>query len=692
MVARGDEAVTMRSYYSGSITQFLRSSPETVLNALEDGHAGEGFGRTPEQRIAWCSQVEILQASLLSICQNDAMQAGWGLLLEYSIPGRHKRLDAVLLTPRGIIVLEFKAGKAAAVSGDKWQVLEYCWNLRDFHRASLGWTIAPILVPTEMESEPELPCLEPCDTRRRILTMQIVGASQLAQAIIHAFTNMPYPEAAMPSLAAWEASLISPSQDIIEATRQQFGKHTVSEIEHSHADNADQVVARVADIVRFSQEKKRRSICFVTGVPGAGKTLVGLRVAYQSEATALANSAPCFASGNTKLLAVLGAALGLNLAKSKADVRQTVHDLTAPLWDVHKFARLHLADKTGSPPSFRVVVFDEAQRVWTAEKVEKAMRAQSRRGRRAAELPEEFWTNSEPEMLLRVMEQFSDWCVVVALVGGGQEIHDGEAGLRAWGSVLQQRMNEWDVWVSPEALAGGTSVAGQTLFAESPASDKVHADDLLHLSVTRRSYRAVRLNEWVNAVLEGRPDEACAIAHSLSEFRVEMTRDLATARKRLREFTQEDQRIGLLASSGAKRLRAEGVEVHKALRDAVNWPKWFLADRDDVDCSSQLEIAASEFECQGLELDHTCVCWGTDLSYVPGHGWRFRSSRGQKLKEINKHAQAPFIVNKYRVLLTRAREGMVIFVPRGDLHDVTRRPLELDGTAEFLRACGIPEA
>jgi DUF2075 family protein len=682
----------MRSYYSGSVAAFLGSSPDAALNALEDGHAADGFDRTPEQRASWRCAVEVLRASLATVCVGEAARAEWGLILEYSIPGRRKRLDAVLLNPRGIIAIEFKDGKATGGSGDKWQLLEYCWNLRDFHRASLRRTIAPILVPTEMNSDDALPTLKLCDPRRCILTLQVVGAARLAEAIRHAFAAMPEPETPMPALTSWENSMISPSQDIIEATRAQFSQHTVREIEHSHADNTDEVVARIADIVCFSRERRRRSICFVTGVPGAGKTLVGLRVAYQSEATALAESAPCFASGNLKLLNVLGKALGLNLAKSKADVRQTVHDLTAPLWDVHKFARLHLADEAGTPPAFRVVVFDEAQRVWTAEKVAKSIRRRSRRGGQAPEYPEGLTTVSEPEILLRVMERFNDWCVVVALVGGGQEIHDGEAGLKVWGEVLEQRIGEWDVWASPEVMSGGASVAGQALFQQTPVDgEKVHTDELLHLRITRRSYRATRLTEWVNAVLNGNADAARAAAESLSEFPVEMTRSLATARARLREFTQEDQRIGLLASSGAKRLRAEGVEVHKVLRDALNWPKWFLAPREDIDCSSRLEVAATEFECQGLELDHTCVCWGTDLVHLGSLGWRFRPSRGRKLKRISEHVEGPFVVNKYRVLLTRAREGMVLFVPPGESDDATRSPEELDGTAEFLRACGIPE-
>jgi hypothetical protein len=683
----------MRSYYSGTIAEFLAASPDAVLNALEDGHAADGFSRTPEQRAAWRSQVQALRSSLATTITGEKARGSCGLMLEYSIPGRKKRLDAVLLNHGGIIALEFKDGKASVCSGDKWQLLEYCWNLRDFHRASSGCLIAPILIPTEYGGNEPLPELELIDVRRCILTLQVVGAVRLSEAITHAFAAMPRSATAFPSFKVWENSMISPSQDIIEATREQFRQHSVREIEHSHADNTDEVVSRIADIVRYSRQNSRRSICFVTGVPGAGKTLVGLRVAYQSEATALAESAPCFASGNLKLLDVLGKALGLNVAKSKADVRQTVHDLTAPLWDVHKFARLHLSDQTGVAPAFRVVVFDEAQRVWTASKVAKSLQRRSRRGGQPVEMPLEFIKASEPEMLLRVMERFPDWCVVVALVGGGQEIHDGEGGVEAWGDVLELRTNEWDVWASPEVISGGASVAGQVLFKNmQPDAHNIHADQLLHLRVTRRSYRATRLTEWVNSLLNGDADAARDACGSLSEFRVELTRSLAIARARIREFTQNDQRIGLLASSGAKRLRAEGVEVHKALRDALNWPNWFLAAPTHLDSSSRLEIAATEFECQGLELDHTCVCWGTDLVHLgQSLGWRIRPARGKKLQEITAHPEGTFILNKYRVLLTRAREGMVIFVPPGDSDDPTRSPVELDGTAEFLLACGIPE-
>lgn len=683
----------MRAYYSGSVEAFLNTPDEAVMNALENCQAGEGFDRPADQRMAWRSGVAVLRVSITAMGLDEAMQKKWSVLLEYSLPGRKKRLDAVLLNPRGIIAIEFKAGKATSDSADQWQLLEYCWNLRDFHRASVDRPIAPILVPTELPSKAGLPEMRFTDQRQRILTMQIVGPNEFADAIRHAFESMPLPQVEMPGLAQWESSMISPCQNIIEAARAQFEKNTVREIAHSHADNTDQVVERIGDIVRFSREKKRRSICFVTGVPGAGKTLVGLRVAYQSEATAMAESAPCFASGNLKLLNVLAKALKVNLARSKADIRQTVHDVTAPLWDVHKFARLYLSDETGAAPAFRVVVFDEAQRVWTAAKVEKSFRRGARRSGQASEIPFELTKVSEPEMLLRVMERFPDWCVVVALVGGGQEIHDGEAGLKVWGEVLEARVKEWEVWVSPEVVTGGASVAGQSLFqGEAALSNNIHTDDLLHLSVSRRSYRAARLTEWVNALLLGDAVAARATVDSLSEFRVELTRSLKTARHRLREFSQEERRIGLVASSGAKRLRAEGVEIHKGLRDALNWPNWFLESQEHIDSSSKLEIAATEFECQGLELDHTSVCWGTDFVYLgSAAGWRFRPSRGRKLKRIEEHEEGPFVVNKYRVLLTRAREGMVIFVPRGDERDPTRSPSELDGTANFLRACGIPE-
>lgn len=682
----------MRSYFRSSIEGYLALSDESVLNALEDGLAADGFNRAPDQRFAWREQVAILRTAFERCIKLEPKACAWGVMLEYAIPGRHKRLDAVVLTNRGITVIEFKAGKDAATSADKWQLLEYCWNIRDFHNASLGRLIAPILVPTQLTTTSNITRLEITDERNSVLTTQIVGQSQLSDAILRGYSEMPDPNSPLPETSVWENSRISPSQSIIEATRAQFKKHSVREIEHSHADNTDEVVQKIADIVQFSKTHRRRSICFVTGVPGAGKTLVGLRVAYLSEATALAESAPCFASGNLKLLSVLGAALGLNVARDKTDVRYAIHDVTAPLWDIHKFARTHLADSAKSPPAFRVVVFDEAQRVWTKEKVMKGAKSRFNRGGKKAEIPAEFSDLSEPEMLLRVMEFFPDWCVVVALVGGGQEIHDGEAGLSAWGEVLKRRSEHWDVWASREAIHGGSSVAGQSLLGGSTQDDSFHPEINLHLKVTRRSHRATRLTDWVNAVLDGNAQLAAEIAtSSLKEFRVGLVRDLSRARKHLNDFTGDDQRIGLIASSGAKRLRAEGLEVQKAFRDALNWPKWFLADRPDIDSSNQLEVAATEFECQGLELDYTCLCWGTDFVYTANSGWMFRPSRGKKLRKPSQHSEGAFVVNKHRVLLTRAREGMIIFIPRGSETDLTRPRKLLDETADYFRACGLSE-
>jgi hypothetical protein len=375
--------------------------------------------------------------------------------------------------------------------------------------------------------------------------------------------------------------------------------------------------------------------------------------------------------------------------------------LSAPVQNVHDFALRNLLDPEQRPPAEHVVVFDEAQRVWTGDKVEQGIRKRGQRRRLTAEQSKEvlLQDHSEPELLLRVMERCPGWCVVIALVGGGQEIYDGEAGLSAWGKALAGAAQRWTVWVAPEALEGGASVAGQTLFpAGKPTSLDVRRTTMLHLSVAKRSPRAERYAEWVNHVVVGHADAASGIVASLEQFPILLTRDFDDARRLIREYAGEPSRYGLLASSGAMRLRADGVELKREFRNSLKFPDWFLRPAGDIRSSNQLEVAATEFECQGLELDRTLVCWGGD--FIPGAdsgNWLPRylyngGKDGHHWRHERNMTEQEFIRNEYRVLLTRARFGTVIYVPRGSPTDQTRSPAEFDSVTAFLLRCGLAAA
>ena len=333
--------------------------------------------------------------------------------------------------------------------------------------------------------------------------------------------------------------------------------------------------------------------------------------------------------------------------------------------------------------------------MWNAAKLRDGLTKRQRRRKITAEQVDEVLRHgdTEPELLLAVMEK-CDWCVVVALVGGGQEIHDGEAGLAEWGRALSRRGTGWEIWASPVAIGGGAAVARQRLFEESNLPPSVSKVADLHLSVGKRSYRAEKYADWVNHVVGGDADAAREVAAELSEYPVWLTRELSTARRVLRQYAGDDLHSGLLASSGAVRLRADGIEVSPGFRDGIKFPDWYLRPTKDIRSSNQLEVAATEFECQGLELDWCGVCWGGDFVVMPETAeWQFRCVRmpAGKLPKwyVEKSAEKrEFMQNKYRVLLTRARIGVVLFIPAGDEHDQTREPAIFGATADFLERCG----
>ena len=494
-------------------------------------------------------------------------------------------------------------------------------------------------------------------------------------------------------LVRWDASQAQPTRTVIEEAQRLFSAHDVREISHAHADNTTDAIDTILRIVQTSRESGLRSICFVTGVPGAGKTLVGLHAAYSAEMLNAAGGVASFASGNQPLLDVLNAALAINRTKEKRERREIGHSLSAPVENVHRFALSHLLDLENRPPPQQVVIFDEAQRVWTADKVASGLNKRVQRSQLTGEQRDAILAlpHSEPDFLLRVMERCPGWCAVVALVGGGQEIHDGEAGLSAWGRALASTRERWSVWVSPEALQGGASVAGQTLFADGcPPEMDVRAEPTLHLNVAKRCIRAERYAEWVNYVLDWQPEAAARLMPELVEFPILLTRDIGEARRLLRAFASAGTRFGLFASSGAIRLRADGIELKREFRDSLKYPDWFLRPNGDIRSSNQLEIAATEFECQGLELDWSCVCWGGDLLPNPdGSGWRYWKLHGASRREEIDPIKHEFARNKYRVLMTRARFGTVIFVPHGDPIDHTREPTEHDALANYLCRCGL---
>lgn len=686
----------MPAFFRATVADFLATSSAQGLDQLTAGLAAQGFDLTPDQRVAWVEELPRLQTALTSLSKVLSTVMDWALLLEYPIPGRQKRIDAVLLTPHGIIVVEFKSGDDAS-SAARWQTREYCWNLRDFHRESRGVPLAPVLCIAEFIQSIEAEAIEFSDRHQLVLDLQTCNPAGLAPALARAFECLRAHPDWQFNLERWDGSPVQPTPSVIEFAQKIFGGHDVREISHATADNTDAALDRVRMAMVEARRDAKRIICFVTGVPGAGKTLVGLNVAYRAEMVEAAGSPVCFASGNKPLLDVLEKALVRNRSRNSRQHREVRHNLSAPRQDVHEYVRVSLSAVEVQPPAFQAIVFDEAQRVWDADKLLDGLNTRKRRRQLNQDQIERILSHgrSEPELLLSLMERCPNWCVVVALVGGGQEIHTGEAGLGAWGKALTGRSQPWTVWASIDALEGGVGSAGQRLFGDNlPNGIDVIRHDDLHLSVSKRCFRAERYAEWVNHVVNGNAESARELATELSEFPVFVARDLHKARELIRRHADAGLRCGLLASSGAVRLRADGIEVSPEFRGGIRFPDWFLRPTGDIRSSSQLEVAATEFECQGLELDWCCVCWGNDFVVAPtGNGWLFQRLRSPggvapRWSSEDDAGVREFIRNKYRVLLTRARAGVVIFVPRGSDFDSTHPPENFNATTEFLRRCG----
>ena len=477
--------------------------------------------------------------------------------------------------------------------------------------------------------------------------------------------------------SVWDDSVYRPVPTIIEAAEALYAGHDVREIARSHADAKNLGITSDRLVALTTQAKRTGSkiLCIVTGVPGAGKTLAGLNVVHDSAVRQLTSDPGIFLSGNGPLVKIVSAAIARDSKKRKRPdgAERTVSTF---IQNVHSFIKDTMP--RADAPVEHVVIFDEAQRAWDTEQCLKKIDR----------------NESEPELILSIMDRHTDWAVIIALVGGGQEINTGEAGLAEWGRALKIRFSKWKVAVSPHVLGNTHSDKMQQLFEDGyDAGLSVSKEPALHLDVSLRSFKAEAVSRWVDAVIIGDAQLARSILPECAGFSLSFTRDLSTARAWLLAHTRGKRRCGLLASSGALRLRAEGIELTSGFRQGNKnmFVDWFLNDLDDIRASNQLEVAATEYECQGLELDLSGVCWGADLQHTGLGGWNMRKLVGSKWSMMKQARSRRYLLNSYRVLLTRAREGMIIWVPRGDESDPTREPTGYEGTAQFLNECGLVE-
>lgn len=648
------------AYYDADVATYCNTSEKEILGALAQRH---GFALEIQQRNAWLEQIRLLKDSLANI------NAGW-VFFEFSIPRMGKRADIVLVVAGVIFVIEFKVGADSFDRAALEQVHDYALDLKNFHRGSHHLPILPILIATKALPQ-EMPLLLWAEDH--VAKPVSITPSGLTKLITFTLTQLKLDSI---DPATWARSGYQPTPTIVEAAQALYRDHNVREISRSDAGakNLGHTTDCLAEIIEHTKQKQRKAICFVTGVPGAGKTLAGLNIAT-TRAKEHSDEHAVFLSGNGPLVEVLREALARDQSK-REDIskKDAIRKVSSFVQNIHHFRDEALKDR--QPPAEKVVVFDEAQRAWDREQTSKFM--QQKRGH-------SDFNASEPAFLVSVMDRHDDWCVIICLVGGGQEINTGEAGLAEWLSAIGEQFSEWDVYTSHRL--DDPDYIWDEKTAEALRTVKVERKEALHLGVSMRSFRAESLSDFAGHIVENRPDLARqAYAKIADRYPIALTRELSKARTWLREKARGSERFGLIASSGANRLRPEGIFV-KAKIDA---PTWFLNDREDVRASYYLEEVATEFDIQGLELDWAGVCWDADFRYEKT-GWKHYSFRGTTWQRANANDRQLYLKNAYRVILTRARQGLVIFVPMGNPEDPTRPPSFYDETFNYLLRCGLKD-
>jgi hypothetical protein len=655
-----------RFYYSSTIENFCEATPDEILGTLI---RNTEFATETTQRNAWFQQIEILQPILNTYSGS--------IFFEYSIPRMGKRIDVVLIISSVIFVLEFKVGEKEFLLSALDQVLDYCLDLKNFHETSHHNLIAPILIATAAKDTITEVVATPHNDN---LLFPIKTNSSLLQDVIKSV--LAFADGETIDSEVWRKGKYSPTPTIIEAAMALYNGHSVAEISRRDASaiNLSETSETLSKLIQQSKANNEKAICFVTGVPGAGKTLVGLDIATKH----LGNDnqiASVFLSGNGPLVAVLQEALTrdrVTRAKEegkklrKGEVKSQVKTF---IQNVHHFRDDCLQDPDSAPPE-HVTIFDEAQRAWNHEQTSSFMK-------RKKNVPDFLF--SEPEFLISCLDRHKDWAVVICLVGGGQEINTGEAGISEWIASLNRSFPDWHVYVS-NRLTDSEYAAGHALEVLSKHKN-VFKKDELHLSVSIRSFRAEHVSSLIKCILDLEIDKAKAhLASIRDKYPMVITRDLQKAKKWLKEKARGTERYGIVVSSQAQRLKPFAIDVKSPI-DPIHW---FLDGKEDVRSSYYLEDVATEFHVQGLELDWACVTWDADFRYS-SNGWQSFSFVGDRWNNIKKEERKQYLKNAYRVLLTRARQGMVIVVPEGDDEDHTRKKEYYEGTYSYLKNIGIQQ-
>ena len=706
-----------RCLYDNSFLGFIYETDDSVFGKLCDRYHGDAKTTTRE---AWKGEIAVMKNTILRLADKDGR-----IIFEYDIPRLGKRVDVVLLYRGIIFCIEFKVGESSILEADVDQVLDYALDLKNFHRFSRDKVIVPILVATNYSGSSDEVKMSAYDDK--VVNPLVTGQNGMVGLIAAVLNKYPYESPVNPD---WIISPYAPTPTIIEAAKSLYENHSVENITRHEADkvSTDRTINYILEVIKQSKENQQKSICFVTGVPGAGKTLVGLDVAikqtYQGQKEPVKDEGAVYLSGNGPLVAVLNEALAQDnykrcreegISKKLTDSRREV---SKSIQMIHRYRDNMLAkiknpvengvleidpakavrmEEAGFGEVEHVAIFDEAQRSWTHKRLADYLK---RGGTYGNKLKVPNFPVSEAAFLIWSLDQREDWATIVCLVGGGQEINTGEAGISEWIQAINEEFPHWQVYISPK-LTEAEYAEGRVNELLKDNCNVTYSEDL-HLGVSLRSYRAEKLSAFVHSLLSFDGNASEIYAEIKDRYPIVLTRDMSKARQWLHEKVRGTERTGVLVTKESARYKP--LAVHILPSGDENAVHWFLEDKGDTRSSNYLEDAATEIQVQGLELDYTCVLWDADMRNDSGE-WKFYRFNGNtKWNEIignteNKQEQMKYMLNAYRVLLTRARAGMVICIPEGNSNktpngfweDSTRLPEFYDGTYNYLKSLGIEE-
>lgn len=652
----------LKSYYSAPIQEFFTQSTQEIIGIITSNNTY--YDLKKQQTNTWEYEVSILKNQLKDISDGR-------IIFEYIIPRMGKRVDTVLLHKNIIFLLEFKCGDNKYRKSTYDQIYDYALDLKNFQKESHDKLIVPIMISTNAEASP---CI--INEISKIIEPIKCNSNNIYNAIqsIANQYNEPYF-----NYVAWENSEYFPTPTIIEAAKSLYKGHNVHDITRSDssAENLTATTNAINNIIEHSKKHNKKSICFVTGVPGAGKTLVGLNLAIQRSNSQQGEHA-VFLSGNLPLVTVLQHALARDKVIQEKESEKNIskqdalREVSAFIQIIHKY-RDTFVNNSNIPPE-RIAIFDEAQRAWTHEMIKKFMQTKKKIT---------YFPYSEPEFLINTMNRHQGWAVIICLIGGGQEINTGEAGLPEWFDSLRRAFSHWDVYITPQL--NDTEYHHGREWKNMLMGLHTYEIEKLHLATSIRSFRTPEVSSFVKSLLDTDKDNAKHLYLKIkNKYPIVITRDFGKAKEWIRHQCKGSTRYGLLASSGALRLKPEGIFV----KNNILVENWFLNDKDDVRSSYLLEDVATEFDIQGLELDYTLLAWDADFRFT-NNTWTYYIFRGTKWNKINSKEKQLYLKNAYRVLLTRARQGMVIFIPTGDNSDLTRQQEYYDGTYNYFLSLGV---